>query len=303
MNKLIVNTILTVFLTAFGGYWWYGQTEADKAVRHNITKMGLRGAVKYSGVGFNPLTRHVTVNTVKIINTKLVDFDLTIGGITMLDFEKEDDAYSRVHFALSGVNFNVLDIARKAKHDHSSSVLTQMLAEPAITLVALGYQDMHTDLEVDYRYVLEEAEDSLTLRFAGKNMGDGLLSFSVAGVSRKWTNALADLLNGQTEQALLAIGGDLMLHGIDNRIKLTQLDVTYQDDNFAERYFNYQKTRERWLQGQELPSDDLANESEHIQRSVEDLVKLGFPKDQSIEFVEAVFAFVKKPDEFKFKAY
>lgn len=301
MNKLISSIIATTFLTVFGSYWWYGQTEADKTVRHTITKMGLRGAIKYDGIRFNPLTRNVTVSGVKIIDPKLVDFDLTIGGVTVLNLEREEDFYSRVHFAVSGVKFNALDIARKANRDNSTSVLTQLLAAPAVTLISLGYKEMQTDLEVDYRYALEDAEDSLTIRFAGQDIGDGQASFSVVGMPREWTNAVADLLNGQTGQALQVIGGDLMQNGIKDRVKLTRVEASYNDDNFAERYFNYQKIRERWLQGQELPPDDSASENKRIQESVEKLVDLGFPKDQSIEFVEAVFAFIKDPDEFEFK--
>lgn len=302
MNKLISSIITTAFLTAFGGYWWYGQTEADKAVRHNITKMGLRGAVKYDGIRFNPLTRNVTVNGVKIIDPKLIDFGLTIGGVTVINLEKEEDSYSRVHFSLSDVKFDALDIARKANNDNSTSVLTQLLAAPAVTWVTLGYKEMQTDLEVDYRYALEDAEDTLAIHFAGQDMGDGQVSFSAVGMPREWTSAVADLLNGQTGQALQAVGGDLMQNGIKDRVKLTRVEVSYNDDNFAERYFKYQKIRERWLQGQEPSPDDTASENKHIQESVEKLVELGFPKDQSIEFVEAVFAFVKDPDKFEFKA-
>jgi hypothetical protein len=161
---------------------------------------------------------------------------------------------------------------------------------------------MQTDLEVDYRYALEDAEDRLTIRFAGQDIGEGQLSFTVVGMPREWTNAVAELLNGQNGHALEAVGGDLLQNGIKDRLKLTRVEISYNDDNFAERYFNYQKTRERWLQGQELPADDPASENKRIQESVEKLVELGFPKDPSIEFVEAAFAFVKEPDEFEFEA-
>jgi hypothetical protein len=114
--------------------------------------------------------------------------------------------------------------------------------------------------------------------------------------------ALAGLANGQTGQALETVGGDLMRNGIKDRIRFAAFEVAYDDDNFAERYFNYRKTRERWTQGREPPPENPAAENQSIQDLVDKLVELGFPKGPTIEFVETAFAFAKEPDEFEFVA-
>jgi hypothetical protein len=298
MRKLALIVAVPALLAAFSGYWWYGQREAEKSVRLALTEYGLRGELKYDGVAFNPLTGSVSLKNVQITDSKLIDFALPIGSVTVFDSEQEKDGFTRLHFKLADINFNALEIARKAKVDHSLAFVTRILEEPAITLITLGYDQIRASLELDYRYDPEQAEDRLTLEVNGDPLGNGELTFAVTGLPHESIDTLADALKSSRQDAEKAVF--TLVEGIKgSRPTLAEARIHYRDNGFAKRYLDYQKIRERWLQGQESPSDP-AKDNEKIQEAVNTLVDYGIPKDKSIEFVEELIAFLNSPGKFDF---
>jgi hypothetical protein len=245
MNKLIKSLIGGgIVAGALGGGWMYAQSTAKDKLDTYLRANRLDRVLSYGEINYNPLSGKAEITDIKVFDdnvAKLLDGDLKIDKLTLLALETEPGADNTLHIKWEGLNINLLALARNTGVYRVSRLEN---TSPVPTLIALGYDRVTLNGEVDYHYSPDDETINLTAKFGIDQLGEITESVSVVNVREFLLRDLARLESQLDPENIFQTMQAFEEFGRENesnlrRIGIKSVALRYDDKGLMERIYAY----------------------------------------------------------------